>query len=67
MEGIVQWWMLDRAIKTESKNVLAALAQLVDQGFVVEQRRKDARVHYRINHGKLSEIREALKQPFTAE
>ncbi len=67
LEGIIRWWMLDRAIKTESKNVLAALVQLVDQGFVVEQRREDSRVHYRINHGKMSEIRDALKQTFTAE
>ncbi|MCP4657131.1 MAG: hypothetical protein GY856_17115 [bacterium] len=67
LEGIVRWWMLDRAIKTESDNVRAALVELVARGFVLEQRREDSRAHYRINHGKMSEIRDALKKTSTAE
>jgi hypothetical protein len=49
LEGIVQWWMLEQNIKTESAKVKEALKYLVAEGLVVELHGKDSRTHYRIN------------------
>jgi hypothetical protein len=60
LEGIVEWWLLDQAIKNWTKNVREALEELVVQGLVIEREGRDGRIHYRVNRRKRSEIREWL-------
>lgn len=62
LEGIVEWWILERRIKTEAAKVKKALAQLVDEGLIVESKGRDSRPHYRINRRKHNQIELALKQ-----
>lgn len=62
LEGIVQWWLLDREIKRWTAEVRAALAELVAAGLVIERQGPDGLTHYRINRRKLAQIRARLKQ-----
>jgi Fe2+ or Zn2+ uptake regulation protein len=62
IEGIVQWWLLERRIEYAIAKVKDALAELVAQGLVLENEGKDSRVHYRINRHKRGEIQALLKK-----
>ena len=61
LEGIVEWWLLEQKIKRHTAQVKDALTELVIQGLVLEQKGKDARIHYRMNRHKIEEIRALLK------
>lgn len=62
LEGITHWWLLEQEIERRTAEVQLALAELVAKGLVLERRREDGRVHYRINQQKSDEIR-ALLEP----
>jgi len=61
VEGIMEWWLLDREIVHQTKAVTSALAELVAKGLILETRAKDSRAHYRLNPNKLGEVLEILK------
>jgi hypothetical protein len=48
-DGIVEWWLLHQRIKFETRTVSEAVAKLVAEGLIVEQKGPDARVIYRVN------------------
>jgi predicted urease superfamily metal-dependent hydrolase len=60
LEGIVEWWLLDQAIREWTKNVREALMELVAEGLVIERNGRDGRTHYRVNGRKLGAIRKLL-------
>jgi len=62
MEGIVQWWLLEREILRSTSKVQTALAELTAQGLVLERKGQDKRTHYRINRRKSATIRALLKK-----
>lgn len=62
LEGIVEWWLLERKIKRQTANVKEALAELVAKGLVLEYKGVDSQTHYRINQDKYGEIQALLKQ-----
>ena len=62
LEGILQWWLLERKIKYQVKMVKQALAELVAKGFILEQEGEDARIRYRLNTDKHERIRAFLKE-----
>ena len=62
LEGIAEWWLLERKIKHQIANVKEAIAELVTKGLVVEYKGSDARTHYRINQDKYKEIQAFLRQ-----
>ena len=62
LEGIVEWWLLERKIEHQIANVKEALAELVAKGWVLEYKTRDARIHYRINQRKQGEIQTLLKR-----
>lgn len=62
LDGIVQWWLLERRIEHQIAKVKEALAELVNDKLVLEYQAKDARVHYRLNQQKHEEIQALLKQ-----
>ena len=49
-EGIVEWWLLTQSIKFEVRTVSEALASLVAEGLIVEQKGLDSRSIYRVKH-----------------
>lgn len=48
-EGIVEWWLLHQKIRFETRTVSLAIAKLVADGLIVEQKGSDSRVIYRAN------------------
>ena len=62
LEGIVEWWLLERRIEHGIATVKEALAELVAKGLVLENKTRDERTHYHINRRKHGEIQALLKQ-----
>jgi hypothetical protein len=62
LEGIVEWWLLERAIKFQEAQVKKALAELVANGLILEKKGSNSQIHYRINQSKYKEIQELFKQ-----
>lgn len=69
-EGIMEWWLLTQSIKFEMQTVSEAIASLVAEGLIVEQKGLDSRSIYSIrkteeNRHKIStrlrEIRNSLR------
>jgi hypothetical protein len=68
-EGIVEWWLLRQRIKFETITVSEAVAKLIAEGLIVEEKGSDSRVVYRVQRGahnvqniqaRLSQIRSSL-------
>lgn len=62
LEGIVEWWLLDRKIASRTAAVREALAKLVDRGLILQRTGSDSRLRYLINADKEEEIRRLLGQ-----
>ena len=62
LEGIVEWWLLERQIKFQTARVKDALSDLVARGLILEKKGSNSQIHYRINQRKYEEIQELFKQ-----
>lgn len=62
LEGIVEWWLLDRLTRSNAARVKDALEKLVTTGLVLERRGKASRTYYKINRRKLKEISALLSE-----
>ena len=62
LEGIVEWWLLERKIEFMTASVKEALSELVAKGLILEKKGPDSQIHYRINQSKYKEIQELFKQ-----
>ena len=62
LEGIVEWWLLEREIKFETARVKEALSDLVARGLILEKKGSNSQSHYRINQKMFKEIQELFKQ-----
>lgn len=49
LEGIMEWWMLERKIKFESSSVEQALNELVTKGDVLRVKGKNSKVYFNLN------------------
>jgi len=56
LEGILEWWLLDRFTKSNAARVREALDELVTAGLVLARRGNESRTYYKINRRKLKEI-----------
>ncbi len=56
LEGVVQWWVLDRTIKQQTLAVKKALASPVEDGLVVAVTGRDEQIHYRINKRRRQQV-----------
>lgn len=56
LEGISQWWILEREIRWHQTQVENALKGLVLKGFIVERKGLDSQYRYQINKRKIKEI-----------
>jgi|SRR5882672_8615965 len=63
LEGIVEWWLLDRLTVSHAATVKKALVDLVVGDLVLERRGKDSRIYYKINRRKLKEVSALLSMP----
>jgi hypothetical protein len=62
LEGIVEWWLLERAIKFQKTQILKAITELVAKGLVIEHKGGDSQTHYRINRNQLERIQKLIQQ-----
>ena len=62
LEGIVEWWLLERKIKYETALVKKALAELIAAGMLLEAKGPDSQIHYRINQSRYQKIRKLLER-----
>ena len=61
VDGIVEWWLLERQITHQITRVKEALSELVAKGWILEYRGMDSQVRYRVNQNKYKEVRELFK------
>lgn len=61
LQGITDWWLMERRIKEQRDLVKAALAELVAEGLLVEERRAGLQIRYRINRNRYEEIMELAR------
>lgn len=62
LEGIVEWWLLEREIRRRTDLVKKAIQTLVDKDLLVKQQAADSRTHYTINTARVKEAEEFLRQ-----
>jgi hypothetical protein len=60
LEGIVEWWLLERKIINQTTTVKAVINILISEGWVIDSIGRDSRVHYRINSDKYNEMMEEI-------
>jgi len=49
LQGIMEWWLPERAIRYRMDMVSAAVAELIENGLILEVRGGDGRTRYRLN------------------
>lgn len=62
LDGIVEWWLLDRKLRYEIVEVKEVLDEFVDKKLIFESEAADRRVHYRVNRRKQKQIRALLEE-----
>lgn len=62
LEGITEWWLLERKIRYQAKLVKEALTELLENGLILQHRNGDSQVHYQTNRSKGEEIRVLLRK-----
>ena len=61
LEGIVEWWLLERKIEFVTASVKEALSELVGKGLILEHKGLNSQTHYRINQKKYEDIKKLVK------
>ncbi len=56
MDGIVDWWLLERQILIQWRMVNDALKGLVEKGLVLKFPSADSKFHFRVNQTRYEEI-----------
>jgi len=62
LEGIVEWWLLDRTIRHDTAEVKRVLDDLVAKELILQSETGDRRIHYCVNPRKKKEIQALLKR-----
>jgi hypothetical protein len=62
IEGIIEWWLMERHIIREAARVESALRELVSSGMVIRHQGRDRRERYRLNREKLPEVQDLLRK-----
>ena len=52
LEGIVEWWLLERQIKFQIAMIKEALLDLAARGLILETKGSNSQIHYRVNQSK---------------
>jgi len=61
LDGVIQWWLLERKIRYQITLVKEALSELVKDGLVLEKESLDSQTRYQVNRQRREEIRTILK------
>ncbi len=63
LEGIVEWWLLERKIDISIIKVKKALEEMIARDLIVARTGSDSRVRYLINSERREEIVAAFREP----
>ena len=63
LEGIAQWWLLERKIQSETRQITDALSELVERGLLLRTEGGNSRARYRVNPDKQNEIMGLIQKP----
>ena len=66
LDGIAQWWLLERKIYHHLAKVKDALDELVVKGYLIQNVGSGKRISYRVDKNMLEEITSVLKQDLRA-
>jgi Fe2+ or Zn2+ uptake regulation protein len=61
LEGIVEWWLLERHINFQTARVKEVLSDLVARGLILETEGSNSEIHYRVNQNRFEEIKHLVK------
>lgn len=61
IEGLVEWWLLERRIAEARLEVRLALTELVGRGLMIEAFGADGRARYKLHQDKLDEARRLVE------
>lgn len=62
LEGIAEWWLLERTIRQQTLAVEEALSMLVAERLVLARKGIDSRTHYKLNSRRRRKIRLLLQR-----
>jgi hypothetical protein len=62
LDGIMEWWLLERQVKYQIARVRDALGALVRDGLVLEHKMQNLPTRYGINRDKAAEIGKILEK-----
>src|SRR5262245_45560687 len=62
VEGIAEWWLLERRVTTVVAEVGAVLCDLVGRNLLIAQRSGDGRTYYKLNREKERQVRRSLRK-----
>jgi hypothetical protein len=62
LDGIIEWWLLERSVKYQIAKVQDALDALVKDGLVLEHKKQNLPTRYGVNWDRAAEIRAILKK-----
>jgi hypothetical protein len=62
LDGIMEWWLLERKIICQTKRVKEALAELIENGLVLEHKNRNSQISYSINQSKYGDILSFINQ-----
>jgi len=62
LEGIVEWWLLERTVRQQTLAVEEALSMLVAERLVLARKGIDSRTHYKLNGRRRRKIKLLLKR-----
>jgi hypothetical protein len=65
LEGIVEWWLLDRKSRAPVPRIKRALAQLVRLGLLLKRKAMDGQIHYGVNRRMIPTPKKPSKPPRT--
>lgn len=61
LEGIIQWWLLERYIRQKAALVSQALSELVNKGLIVESYHSSSPMRYQINKDNMQKIQDIIR------
>jgi len=62
LEGIVEWWLVERTVKQQTLAVEEALSMLAAERLVLARKGLDGRTHYKLNSRRQRKIKLLLKR-----
>jgi hypothetical protein len=61
LEGVMEWWLLEQEIVNQTATVKDALADLMNEGLILERKGKDTQTRFCVNPRRARQISRMLE------